>query len=76
MLNQLVKHTSMQVGFSMIFLALFNGQPNEMCLVQAIQYFVDHRIDVVRRRTASPRAPRAGRALYCARGARGGRAPR
>jgi DNA gyrase subunit A len=51
-LNQLFKHTSMQESFSMIFLALINGQPKEMGLVQAIQYFVDHRIDVVRRRTA------------------------
>jgi DNA gyrase subunit A len=51
-LNQLFKHTSMQEGFSMIFLAIINGQPKEMGLVQAIQYFVDHRIDVVRRRTA------------------------
>src|SRR6202142_2630917 len=51
-LNQLFKHTSMQESFSMIFLAVINGQPKEMGLVQAIQYFVDHRIDVVRRRTA------------------------
>ena len=51
-LNQLFKHTSMQEGFSMIFLAVVNGQPKEMGLVQAIQHFVDHRIDVVRRRTA------------------------
>jgi len=51
-LNQLFKHTSMQENFSMIFLAVVNGQPKEMGLVQAIQHFVDHRIDVVRRRTA------------------------
>ena len=51
-LNQLYKHTSMQESFSMIFLAVVNGQPKEMGLVQAIQHFVDHRIDVVRRRTA------------------------
>ena len=51
-LNQLFKHTSMQESFSMIFLAVINGQPKEMGLVQAIQYFVDHRIDVMRRRTA------------------------
>src|SRR5215467_3754632 len=42
----------MQESFSMIFLAVINGQPKEMGLVQAIQYFVDHRIDVVRRRTS------------------------
>src|SRR5215472_6691913 len=51
-LNQLFKHTSMQESFSMIFLAVVNGQPKEMGLVQAIQHFGDHRIDVVRRRTA------------------------
>jgi len=51
-LNQLFKHTSMQESFSMIFLAVVNGQPKEMGLVQAIQHFVDHRIDMVRRRTA------------------------
>jgi len=51
-LNQLFKHTSMQEGFSMIFLAVANGQPKEMGLVQALRYFIDHRVDVVRRRTA------------------------
>ena len=50
-LNQLYKHTDMQMSFSMIFLAVVNGQPKEMGLVQAIQHFIDHRIDVVRRRT-------------------------
>jgi DNA gyrase subunit A len=51
-LNQLFKHTSMQESFSMIFLAVVNGQPKEMGLVQAIQHFIDHRVDVVRRRTS------------------------
>ncbi len=51
-LNQLVKHTSMQEGFSMILLAVVNGQPKEMGLIQAIKHFIDHRVDVVRRRTS------------------------
>src|SRR5246500_3210010 len=51
-LNQLFKHTQMQESFSMILLAVVNGQPKEMGLVQAIKYFIDHRVDVVRRRTA------------------------
>jgi DNA gyrase subunit A len=51
-LNQLFKHTSMQESFSMILLAIAHGQPREMGLVQAIQYFIDHRVEVVRRRTA------------------------
>ena len=51
-LNQLFKHTSMQEGFSMILLAVANGQPKEIGLIAAIKYFIDHRVDVVRRRTA------------------------
>jgi DNA gyrase subunit A len=51
-LNQLFKHTQMQESFSMILLAVVNGQPKEMGLIQAIQYFIDHRVDVVRRRTS------------------------
>jgi DNA gyrase subunit A len=51
-LNQLYKHTQMQESFSMIFLAVVNGQPKEMGLIQAIQHFIDHRVEVVRRRTA------------------------
>src|SRR5712664_1868384 len=50
-LNQLYKHTSMQEGFSMILLAVVNSQPKEMGLIQAIKHFIDHRVDVVRRRT-------------------------
>ncbi|MBZ5707280.1 MAG: DNA gyrase subunit A [Acidobacteriia bacterium] len=51
-LNQLFKHTQMQESFSMILLAVVNGQPKELGLVQAIKHFIDHRVDVVRRRTA------------------------
>ena len=51
-LNQLFKHTQMQESFSMILLAVANDQPKEMGLVQAIKHFIDHRVDVVRRRTA------------------------
>ncbi len=51
-LNQLHKHTQMQDSFSMIFLAVHNGQPKELPLDRAIRAFLDHRIEVVRRRTA------------------------
>jgi DNA gyrase subunit A len=51
-LNQLFKHTQMQEGFSMILLAVVNGQPRELGLIPAIKYFIEHRVDVVRRRTA------------------------
>jgi DNA gyrase subunit A len=50
-LNQLYKNTQMQESFSMIFLAVLNGQPRELGLDQAIRCFLDHRIDVVQRRT-------------------------
>ncbi len=51
-LNNLHKHTQMQENFSMIFLAVVNGQPKEMGLIPAIQHFIDHRVEVVRRRTS------------------------
>ena len=51
-LNQLYKHTSMQEGFSMILLAVVNGAPRELGLIQAIKHFINHRVEVVRRRTA------------------------
>jgi DNA gyrase subunit A len=50
-LNQLYKHTQMQESFSMIMLAVLNGQPRELSLDQAIRAFIDHRVDVVQRRT-------------------------
>jgi DNA gyrase subunit A len=50
-LNQLYKNTSMQESFSMIFLAVVNGQPRELGLDDAIRVFIDHRVDVVQRRT-------------------------
>ena len=50
-LNQLYKHTQLQESFSMIFLAVVNGQPRELGLDEAIRVFIDHRIDVVQRRT-------------------------
>ena len=51
-LNQLYKHSQMQESFSMIFLAVVNGQPRELSLPEAIRHFIDHRVDVVRRRTS------------------------
>jgi DNA gyrase subunit A len=50
-LNQLYKHTQLQESFSMIFLAVVNGQPRELGLADAIHVFIDHRADVVQRRT-------------------------
>ncbi len=50
-LNQLFKHTQMQDSFGMILLAIVAGQPREMGLLQLLRRFIEHRVDVVRRRT-------------------------
>ena len=50
-LNNLYKHTQLQTGFGIIMLSIVNGQPREMGLVDIIKCFVEHRIEVVRRRT-------------------------
>ncbi|TSA25717.1 MAG: DNA gyrase subunit A [Ignavibacteriales bacterium] len=50
-LNQLFKHTAMQVTFGVIMLALVNGQPKVLTLQQMMQYFLDHRMDVLKKRT-------------------------
>ncbi|MCX6169592.1 MAG: DNA gyrase subunit A [Ignavibacteriales bacterium] len=50
-LNQLFKHTQMQVTFGVIMLALVNGQPRVLTLQQMMQYFLDHRMDVLIKRT-------------------------
>ena len=51
-LNNLYKHTQLQENFGMIMLAIVNGQPRILPLIEAIQLFIDHRVNVVRRRTA------------------------
>jgi DNA gyrase subunit A len=51
-LNNLYKHTQLQENFGMIMLAIVNGQPRTLSLIEAIQLFIDHRVNVVRRRTA------------------------
>jgi DNA gyrase subunit A len=50
-LNNLYKQTQLQTNFGVILLAIVNGQPREMGLLDALKYFIEHRIDVIRRRT-------------------------
>ncbi|MEX0771261.1 MAG: DNA gyrase subunit A [Balneolaceae bacterium] len=50
-LNQLYKYTQMQQTFGVINLALVKGRPNVMSLKELIYHFVEHRIDVIIRRT-------------------------
>ena len=50
-LNQLYKHTQLQSTFGVIMLALVHGVPKIMDLREMIQHFIDHRHDVVVRRS-------------------------
>ncbi len=49
-LNQLFKHTQMQVTFGIILLAIVHGQPRTFNIKDMIQQFVEHRKEVVTRR--------------------------
>ncbi len=50
-LNNLYKHTQLQTSFGIIMLALVDNQPRVLRLPQVFHYFLDHRIEVVERRT-------------------------
>ncbi len=50
-LNQLFKHTQMQTTFGIIMLALVNGVPKILTLRQCLDCYIDHRKDVILRRT-------------------------
>lgn len=50
-LNQLYKFTQMQITFGIIMLALVNGEPKILTLRQCLDHYINHRKDVVVRRT-------------------------
>ena len=50
-LNQLYKHTQMQETHSMIMLALVDNMPRVLSLKEIIYYFIEHRIEIIERRT-------------------------
>ena len=50
-LNQLYKNTQMQDTFGIIMLALVDGEPKILTLRQCLNYYIDHRKDVILRRT-------------------------
>lgn len=50
-LNQLFKHTQMQTTFGVILLALVNGIPKVLTLKDMVMHFINHRMDVLIRRT-------------------------
>ncbi len=50
-LNNLYKHTQLQMSFGIIMLAIVGGRPKVMTLLELIETFIEFRRDVVRRRT-------------------------
>jgi DNA gyrase subunit A len=50
-LNNLFKLTPMQSSFGVINLSIVNGQPRVLTLMELVRNFIEHRVDVVRRRT-------------------------
>ena len=50
-LNNLYKHTNMQVTFSVILLALVDGVPRVLTLKDMMLHYIDHRLNVIIRRT-------------------------
>ncbi|MBL8762686.1 MAG: DNA gyrase subunit A [Phycisphaerae bacterium] len=50
--NQLYQHTPLQQTFSICNIALVNRQPRTLSLREMIRAYIDHRTDVIRRRTA------------------------
>lgn len=50
-LNQLYKNTQMQDTFGIIMLALVDGEPKILTLRQCLDYYIDHRKNVILRRT-------------------------
>ncbi len=50
-LNQLYKHTNLQTTFGVQMLALVDRQPRLLSLKRALQIYIDHRVEVITRRT-------------------------
>ncbi|HOG22961.1 MAG TPA: DNA topoisomerase 4 subunit A, partial [Flexilinea sp.] len=49
-LRKLYKHTPLQVTFGIILLALVDNQPRILTLKQALRVYIDHRLDVIKRK--------------------------
>ncbi len=50
-LNNLYKHTQMQVTFGVIMLALVDGEPRVLNLKEMLSYYIDHQKEIITRRT-------------------------
>ena len=56
-LNQLYQYSPLQDTFSVIMLALVDGRPKTLPLKEFLRLFVEHRVNVIRRRTRVPAPP-------------------
>src|SRR5690606_11469195 len=50
-LNNLYKHTALQTSFGVIMLALVKGQPQVLNLKELLYHYLEHQVEVIRRRT-------------------------
>ncbi|MGA9174731.1 MAG: DNA gyrase subunit A, partial [Thermoactinomyces sp.] len=50
-LNNLYKHTSLQSSFGVNMLALVDGQPQVLNIKSVLSHYIDHQVEVIRRRT-------------------------
>jgi DNA gyrase subunit A len=50
-LNQLYKHTDLESSFGIIMLSIVNGEPKVLALKEMLHYYLEHRKEVITRRT-------------------------
>ncbi len=62
LLNQLFKHTQMQDSFGVIMLALVNGSPQVLNLIQVLKLYIKHQEEIITRRTRHDLAKAKARA--------------
>ena len=72
-LNQLYKHTQLQATASIIMLALVNNAPRVLSLADMVRHYVQHRAEIIERRTEFDLAPGRGPRPHRRRPAQGHR---
>jgi DNA gyrase subunit A len=50
--NQLFRHTPLQSTFSIMLIAIVNGKPQTLSIKEMMEHYVEHRVEVIRRRTS------------------------
>lgn len=51
MLNNLYKYTQLQTSYSIYMIALVNGKPEQLNLIQILKHYIEHQIEIINRRT-------------------------